>query len=86
MAIGAEDYIDQLLVDKYAQEKVDNHENMVSMVKAEDMMNAMNNYSLLSRNMFVINKNISSTCNALNSLNIKYRSLSMAQNRQSIAA
>ena len=86
MAIGAEDYIDQLLVDKYAQEKVDNHENMVSMVKAEDMMNAMNNYSLLSRNMFVINKNISATCNALNSLNIKYRSLSMAQNRQSIAA
>ena len=27
MAIGARDYIDQLLVKKYAQEKVDNHEN-----------------------------------------------------------
>ena len=28
MAIGAEDYIDQLLVKKYAEEKVDNHDNM----------------------------------------------------------
>ena len=29
MAIGAEDYIDQLLVKKYAEEKVDNHDGMV---------------------------------------------------------
>ena len=28
MAIGAEDYIDQLLVKKYAEEKVDNHDNL----------------------------------------------------------
>ena len=26
MAIGAKDFIDKLLVEKYAQEKVDNHE------------------------------------------------------------
>ena len=32
MAIGAEDYIDQLLVKKYAEEKVDNHDNMESMM------------------------------------------------------
>ena len=31
MAVGAEDYIDQLLVKKYADEKVDNHDDMESM-------------------------------------------------------
>ena len=42
MAIGAEDYIDQLLVKKYAEEKVDNHDNMESMVDPHKMMSAMN--------------------------------------------
>ena len=32
MAIGAEDYIDQLLVKKYAEEKVDNHDDMESLI------------------------------------------------------
>lgn len=41
MAIGAEDYIDQLLVKKYAEEKVDNHENMESMVDPSKMMGAV---------------------------------------------
>ena len=40
MAVGAEDYIDQLLVKKYAEEKVDNHENMESMVDPQWMLNA----------------------------------------------
>ena len=44
MAIGARDRIDQLLVKKYAQERVDNHENMTSMVNPEKMMAAMKDY------------------------------------------
>ena len=45
MAIGARDFIDKLLVEKYAQEKVDNHDegSLVSKVSADDMMSAMNN-------------------------------------------
>ena len=43
MAIGAQDYIDKLLVKKYADEKVDNHEMVESLVKPEDMMTHMNN-------------------------------------------
>ena len=31
MAVGARDYIDRLLVKKYANEKVDNHEAIESM-------------------------------------------------------
>ena len=44
MAIGARDFIDKLLVEKYAQEKVDNHEEgaLTSKVSADDMMSAMN--------------------------------------------
>lgn len=75
MAIGAEDYIDQLLVEKYAEEKVDNHENMISMVQPEAMMSAMNDYSLLSRNMFVLNKKLTAACSALNALNVQYREI-----------
>ena len=51
MAIGAEDYIDQLLVKKYAEEKVDNHEDMESMVNPEKMMEVMNDYASMYRNM-----------------------------------
>ena len=75
MAIGAEDYIDQLLVEKYAEEKVDNHENMISMVQPEAMMSAMNDYSLLSRSMFVLNKKLTAACSALNAWNVQYREI-----------
>ena len=44
MAVGARDFIDKLLVEKYAQEKVDNHDEraLMSRVSADDMMSAMN--------------------------------------------
>ena len=32
MGVGAEDYIDKMLVQKYQEERVDNHDNMESMV------------------------------------------------------
>ena len=42
MAIGARDFIDKLLVEKYAQEKVDNHDNLESKYSPDEVMDVMN--------------------------------------------
>ncbi|HNW25526.1 MAG TPA: hypothetical protein PLG15_01235 [Candidatus Gastranaerophilaceae bacterium] len=72
MAIGARDYIDQLLVKKYAQEKVDNHDNIASMVSPEKMMEAMNDYAAMHRNMFALSQKLTSACYAINARSAKY--------------
>lgn len=72
MAIGAEDYIDQLLVKKYAEEKVDNHDDMESMVDPNKMMNAMNDYASMYRNMMVLKQRLNIACYAVNARNAKY--------------
>lgn len=72
MAIGAQDYIDQLLVRKYATEKADNHDAIESMVKPEEMMAAMNDYSTVSRNMMALNRRLTAVCLAVNSINAQY--------------
>ena len=72
MAIGAEDYIDQLLVKKYAEEKVDNHDDMESMVDPNKMMNAMNDYASMYRNMMVLKKRLNIACYAVNARNARY--------------
>ena len=41
MAIGARDFIDKLLVEKYAQEKVDNHDNLESRISPQEVMDVM---------------------------------------------
>lgn len=73
MAIGAEDYIDQLLVKKYSTLKVDNHDSTDSMVRPEEMMKAMNDYASVRRNMFALNQKLSAACYAINALNAQYR-------------
>ena len=72
MAIGAEDYIDQLLVKKYAEEKVDNHDDMESMVDPEKMMEAMNDYASMYRNMMTLKQRLNIACYAVNARNAKY--------------
>lgn len=72
MAIGAKDYIDQLLVKKYAKEQVDNHENTTSMIHPDKMMSAMNDYAAMSRNMFVLNQRLNSACSRLNARTARY--------------
>ncbi len=64
MAIGARDYIDKLLVEKYAQEKVDNHDEnaMTSRISANDMMTAMNNSANNFKNMLLLNQRLSMVC------------------------
>ncbi|MFR1672729.1 MAG: hypothetical protein ACLSWI_07305 [Candidatus Gastranaerophilaceae bacterium] len=72
MAIGAEDYIDQLLVKKYAEEKVDNHENMESMVDPSKMMGAMNDYANMYRNMMTLKQRLNIACYAINARTARY--------------
>ena len=72
MSIGAEDYIDQLLVKKYAEEKVDNHDDMESMVNPEKMMEVMNDYASMYRNMMALKQRLNIACYAVNARNAKY--------------
>ena len=72
MSVGAEDYIDQLLVKKYAVEKVDNHDDMESMVDPEKMMSAMNDYAGMYRNMMALKQRLNIACYAVNARNAKY--------------
>ena len=72
MAIGAEDYIDQLLVKKYAEEKVDNHDNVESMGDPEKMMGAMNDYASMYRNMMNLKQRLNIACYAINARTARY--------------
>lgn len=73
MAVGARDYIDQLLVKKYADEKVDNHESMESMVDPEKMLEAMNDVAMIQRNMFALSQRLCSACYAINARTARYK-------------
>ncbi len=74
MAIGAKDFIDKLLVEKYAQEKVDNHEadSLVSKISANDMMTAMNHTSDSYRTMLALNSRLTMVCYGVVSKSAKY--------------
>ena len=72
MAIGAEDYIDQLLVKKNKKKKVDNHENMESMVDPQKMMDAMNDYASMYRNMMNLKQRLNIACYAINARTARY--------------
>ena len=73
MAIGARDYIDKLLVQKYSNEKVDNHEAMESMVDPQKMLEAMNDLAAVQRNMFALSRKLTSTCYAVNARAARYQ-------------
>jgi len=67
MAVGAKDNIDKLLVKKYAQQQVDNHDlSVTSMVSPEKMMSAMNDYAAVARNMAFLSNKISDICAGIN--------------------
>lgn len=78
MAIGARDTIDQLLVQKYAEEKVDNHENLVSMVDPNKMMEAMRDYAAMQANMFAMSQRLKAACAGINAKTAKYRNTRIA--------
>lgn len=72
MAVGPRDYIDQLLVKKYADEKVDNPD-ITSMVSPEKMLNAMGEFSDMRKNMMLLSNKLNSFCAALNAKSAQYR-------------
>ena len=72
MAVGAEDYIDQLLVKKYADEKVDNHDNAESLVSPEKMLDAMVDQAAMYRNMMEMKQRLNIACYAINAKAARY--------------
>ncbi len=74
MAVGARDFIDKLLVEKYAQEKVDNHDDnaFVSKVSAEDMMDAMNTSANNYKTMLAMQSRLTMVCYGVIAKSAKY--------------
>ena len=74
MAVGARDFIDKLLVEKYAQEKVDNHDEgaLVSKVSAEDMYQSMNISANNYRTMLALNNRLTMVCYGVVAKSAKY--------------
>jgi len=72
MAVGPRDYIDQLLVKKYAEQKV-NSTDGIEAVSQEDMLAAMHDFSDMNKNMMVLNNKLSSICAAVNAVSAQYK-------------
>ena len=77
MAIGARDFIDKLLVEKYASEKVDNHDadSLISKVSADDMYDAMNTSANQFRTMLALNNRLTMVCYGVVAKSAKYREI-----------
>ncbi|MBS4760273.1 MAG: hypothetical protein KHX03_06210 [Clostridium sp.] len=73
MAVGPRDYIDQLLVKKYADEKVDNPQ-IAEMVDPQKMLDAMGDFSNMHRTMMNLNNRLNEFCAGLNAKCAQYRS------------
>ncbi len=73
MGLGPKDRIDHLLVKKYAKEQVDNHTDLTSMIDADKMMDAMNDYATMYKNMNALNMKLKAVCYGVNSMAAKYR-------------
>ena len=74
MTVGAKDYIDKLLVEKYAQKQVDNHESnsLESKVDANDMLEAMNSAAYSYRNVLAVTNRLTMICYGINAKNAIY--------------
>ena len=73
MAVGANDYIDKMLVQKYQSEQVDNHDNAESLIDPEDMMEAMEDAAAVERCMFELQQRLSVACYAINARTARYQ-------------
>ena len=74
MTIGAREFIDKLLVEKYSNTQVENHDAdaLVSRVDADDMMYAMNTSAANFKTMIALNKRLTSVCYGVVSKSAKY--------------
>ena len=80
MSIGAQDYIDQLLVQKYSQQQVDNHneDSLISKIDANDMMDAMNNCANSQRMMLNLNYRLTNICYGIVAKGAVYKPINVA--------
>lgn len=69
--IGAKDRIDQLLVQKYAMEKVDNP-SFTNLVDSNKMLETIKDYADMQRNMLALNARLQSVCSAINTKSAIY--------------
>lgn len=74
MTIGAREFIDKLLVEKYSNTQVENHNSdaLESRVNADDMMYAMNASAANFKTMIALNKRLTSVCYGVVSKSAKY--------------
>ena len=75
MAVGAKDFIDKLLVEKYAKEKVDNAdigESKIPPVQVYEVMSYASNNAI---NYFKLSQRLAIACYAVNAKAAKYRSI-----------
>lgn len=74
MTVGAREFIDKLLVEKYSNSQVENHSEdaLVSKVDADDMMYAMNASASNFKTMIALNKRLTSVCYGVVSKSAKY--------------
>ena len=75
MAIGARDFIDKLLVEKYAKEQVDNHNQAKSKYSPDEVFEVMNYASSNAINHFKLSQRLAIACYAVNAKAAKYRSI-----------
>ena len=78
MAIGARDFIDKLLVEKYAQEKVDNHDNLESKFSPSEVMDVMSLASHNAVNHLKLSQKLAISCYMVNAKAAKYEAISLA--------
>lgn len=77
MAIGARDFIDKLLVEKYAQEKVDNHDNLESRISPNEVMDVMSVASNNALNYLKLSQKLAIVCYAVNTKAAKYEPVAL---------
>ncbi|MGN0015550.1 MAG: hypothetical protein ACI37T_09060 [Candidatus Gastranaerophilaceae bacterium] len=69
--IGAKDKIDQLLVQKYAMEKVDNS-SLSTLVDSKKMLETITDYADMQRNMLALNARLQNICSGINAKSAIY--------------
>lgn len=74
MAIGARDKIDRELVRKYAKLKMDNPDT-TKLVDSTKMLEAMNDYAMMSRQMLQMQSKLKDICSSVTSKSAQYTKL-----------
>lgn len=71
MAFKQQDRIDKNLVKKYYNLKMENPDT-TKLVDSQKMLETMNDYAMMQRNMFAMNEKLKSICNDVTSKSVVY--------------